>query len=98
MPSLDLNIIKELREETGFGVMDINRALEEAKGDVDKARDILKAKSAMVVAKKADREAKQGLIETYSHLGRIGAMVEVNSETDFVARNPEFKAFVHDLV
>jgi len=94
---MSLDIIKELREETGFGVMDIKRALDEADGDVAKARELLKAKSAMVVAKKADRETKQGLIETYSHLGRIGAMVEVNCETDFVARNPEFKTFVHDL-
>jgi elongation factor Ts len=93
-----LEVIKQLREETGFGVMDINRALEEANGDVDAARKILKEKSAMIVAKKADRTTKQGLVETYSHLGRIGAMVEVNCETDFVARNEDFKTFVHDLV
>ena len=91
------DLLKQLREETGFGIMDIKRALDEAEGDVDKARELLKQKSAMTVAKKADRATKQGLIETYTHLGRIGAMVEVNCETDFVARNEEFKAFVHDL-
>ncbi len=93
-----LDVIKQLREETGFGVMDIKRALEEANNDAAKARDILNERSAMVVAKKADRATKQGLVETYTHLGRIGAMVEVNCETDFVARNEDFKAFVHDLV
>lgn len=95
---MSLDVLKQLREETGFGIMDIKRALEDANGDVAKARDILKEKSAMVVAKKADRATKQGLIETYTHLGRIGAMVEVNCETDFVARNDDFKIFVHDLV
>lgn len=92
-----LNVLRQLREETGFGIMDIKRALEESNGDVDKARQLLQQKSAMVVAKKAQRTTKQGLIETYTHLGRIGAMVEVNCETDFVARNDEFKNFVHDL-
>jgi elongation factor Ts len=92
-----LDILKQLRDETGFGIMDIKRALEEANGDEVKARELLKQKSAMTVAKKADRTTKQGLVETYTHLGRIGAMVEVNCETDFVARNEDFKAFVHDL-
>ncbi len=95
---MSIDVLKQLREETGFGIMDIKRALEDADGDVAKAREILKEKSAMVVAKKADRATKQGLIETYTHLGRIGAMVEVNCETDFVARNDDFKIFVHDLV
>lgn len=89
--------IKNLREATGFGVMDVKRALDEAGDDVAKAKEILKEKSAMTVAKKADRETKQGLIATYTHLGKIGAMVEVNCETDFVARNDDFKAFVKDL-
>ncbi len=93
-----LDILKELRDQTGFGIMDIKRALEEAGDDVEKARAILKEKSAMVMEKKAGRATKQGLIETYTHLGRIGAMVEVNCETDFVARNDDFKAFVHNLV
>ncbi len=92
-----LDILKQLREETGFGIMDIKRALEEANNDVAKARELLKEKSAMTVAKKSERATKQGLIKTYTHLGRIGSMVEVNCETDFVARNEDFKTFVHDL-
>ncbi len=92
-----LDVLKQLRDETGFGIMDIKRALEDAGNDVAKARELLKQQSAMVVAKKADRATKQGLVETYTHLGRIGAMVEVNCETDFVARNEDFKLFVHDL-
>ncbi len=95
---MSIDILKQLREETGFGIMDIKKALEEAGNDVDKAREILKARSAMIVAKKAERATGQGMIETYSHLGRIGAMVEVNCETDFVARNEDFKMFAHDLV
>lgn len=94
----ELNVLKQLREETGVAIMDIKKALDEAGGDVAKAREILKQRSAMIVEKKAGRVTKQGLIETYTHLGRIGAMVEVNCETDFVARNEDFKAFVHDLV
>jgi elongation factor Ts len=94
----DMETLKALRDQTGFGIMDIKRALEEAGDDVEKARQILKDKSAMVMEKKAGRATKQGLIETYTHLGRIGAMVEVNCETDFVARNDDFKAFVHNLV
>lgn len=89
--------LKQLREESGMGVMDIKRALEEAGGDLQKARTILKERGAMIVAKKSQRVTKQGLIEVYTHLGRIGAMVEVNCETDFVALNSEFKTFVHDL-
>lgn len=92
-----LDIIKTLREETGFGVMVVKHALDEANGDATKAREILKEKSAMTVAKKADRATKQGLIHTYTHLSKIGAMVEVNCETDFVARNDDFKQFVKNL-
>jgi elongation factor Ts len=95
---MDTSELKKLREETGVGVMDIKRALEETNGDIEKARILLKERSAMIVAKKAERETKQGLIESYTHLGRIGAMVEVNCETDFVARTDDFKGFVHDLV
>lgn len=97
MPAYSMETLRQLREETGFGIMDIKKALEQAEGDMAKARELLKEKSAMVVAKKADRETKQGLIQTYTHLGKIGAMVEVNCETDFVARNEDFKAFVKDL-
>lgn len=93
-----LEDLKQLREETGFGIMDIKRALEEANGDMAKTRELLKERSVMVVEKKAGRATHQGIIETYTHLGRIGTMVEVNCETDFVARNEDFKAFVHNLV
>jgi elongation factor Ts len=90
--------IKKLREMTGAGIMDIKNALDKAEGDADKALIYLKEHGASIAAKKASRETRQGLVETYTHMGRIGAMVEVNCETDFVARNPEFKELVHDLV
>ncbi len=91
--------IKQLREQTGAGVLDAKRALEETKGDFQKALSILKVKGAAVADKKtATRTANSGLIETYIHgEGRIGVMVEVNSETDFVARTDEFKQLVHDV-
>ncbi len=92
-----MDIVKQLREETGFGVMDVKRALDEAGNDLDKARQLLQERSAMVVEKKAGRETRHGLIDGYVHLGRVGAMVEVNCETDFVGRNEDFKTFVHDL-
>ncbi len=90
--------IKSLRAKTGLGVHDVKKALEEADGDEAKAIVSLKEKGLTTVAKKADRQTSQGLIETYVHGGgRIGAMVEVNCETDFVARNEEFKKFVREL-
>ncbi len=91
--------IKQLREQTGAGVLDAKRALDENNGDFDKALSILKAKGASVAEKKtATRTANSGLIETYVHgEGRIGVMVEVNSETDFVARTDEFKQLAHDV-
>jgi len=90
--------IQELREKSGVGVMDCKKALTEAKGDLKKAEHILKKSGAMKALKKADRITSQGVIETYSHgEGRIGVIVEINSETDFVARNPEFKEFCHDI-
>lgn len=89
--------IKKIREITGAGVMDVKNALDEAQGDEKKALEILKKRGAVIAEKKAERETSQGLIETYTHMGKIGAMIEVNCETDFVAKNPEFKEFVHDL-
>jgi len=89
--------IKKIREQTGAGVMDIKSALDEVGGDVEKALEVLKKKGLKIAAKKSDRETGQGLIETYSHMGRIGAMIEINCETDFVARNPEFKELAHDI-
>jgi len=89
--------IKELREKTGAGVMDVKKALDEAGGDVKKAEEILLKRGAMIAEKKADRATSNGLIDSYVHLGKIGVLVEVNCETDFVARNEDFKKFVHEI-
>jgi len=91
-------LIKELRERTSAGVMDCKKALDESNGNVDKAEQILKEQGIASAAKKAGRDTDQGLIETYIHSGgRIGAMVEVNCETDFVARTKEFSDLAHDI-
>jgi elongation factor Ts len=92
-----LEDIKKLREVSGAGMMDCKKALEESKGDMDKAIECLRKKGAAVAAKRAEREAKEGVVAIYSHGGRLGAMVEVNCETDFVAKNEGFKAFAQDL-
>lgn len=89
--------VQKLRQETGLGVMDCRKALIEAKGNFKKAQAILAKKGALVAAKKANRKTSQGLIDGYLHEGKIGVLVEVNCETDFVAKNPEFKDLVHDL-
>src|ERR687883_708531 len=97
MPS-STELIKELREKTGAGIMECKRAIEDATGDLSRAEQLLKERGLAKAAKKMDREANQGVIDSYIHAGgRIGAMVEVNCETDFVARNDEFKALVHDI-
>lgn len=91
-------LIKELRNRTGAGVMDCREALDESSGDVDHAEILLKEKGIASAAKKAGRDTEQGLIETYIHSGgRIAAMVEVNCETDFVARTEEFSKLAHDI-
>ena len=90
--------VKELRERTGVGMMDCKRALVEANGDMDEAIKILREKGLAAAAKKAGRIAAEGIVEAYIHLnGKIGVMVEVNCETDFVAKTPDFKAFVHSI-
>ncbi|OGO52855.1 MAG: translation elongation factor Ts [Chloroflexi bacterium RBG_16_68_14] len=90
--------VKDLRERTNAGVMECKRALEEADGDVERAMALLQERGLALAEKRAHRETSQGLIECYIHAGgRIGAMVEVNCETDFVARIDEFKALAHDL-
>ncbi len=92
------DIVKELRLKTGAGMMDCKRALQEAEGSMERAVEILREKGLAAAAKKAGRVAKEGLIETYSHGGgRIGVLVEVNCETDFVARNAEFRQVVHEI-
>lgn len=89
--------VKELRDKTGAGIMDAKNALEENDGNIEKAAEYLRAKGMDSVEKKADRITSEGLVDSYIHGGRIGVMVEVNSETDFVARNEEFIAFVRDV-
>ena len=89
--------IKNLREKTGAGVMDVKRALDEAGGDENKATDIIKKQGLGKAEKRLNRETAQGLIDSYIHLGKIGVLVEVNCETDFVARNDQFKEFAHEV-
>jgi elongation factor Ts len=90
--------IKQLREETAAGMMDVKRALEESNGDMDGARRVLRERGQAIAAKKSGRETNQGLIEAYVHFnGRVGVLVEVNCETDFVARTPEFKEFTRNV-
>jgi elongation factor Ts len=91
-------LVKELREKTGAGILDCQKALVETGNDIQKAIDHLRQKGLAAAQKRAGRETREGLIEAYIHPGsRIGVMLEVNCETDFVARNDEFRAFVKDL-
>jgi len=89
--------IKKIRELTGAGVMDVKRALDESGQDEKKALEILKVRGIEKAQKKSDRETSQGLVDAYVHLGKVGCLVEVNCETDFVARNEDFKKFVHEI-
>ena len=92
------DMIKELREATGAGILDCRKALTDADGDFDKAVDFLREKGVATAAKRADRTASQGVIELYSHgEGRVGVMVEVNCETDFVARSEDFRKLAHEI-
>ena len=98
MAGVSLEAIKDLREQTSAGVMDCKNALEEADGDIAKAVELLRRKGLSTAAKKASRETLEGVVDCYIHTGsRVGAIVEVNCETDFVARTPEFKELVHNL-
>jgi elongation factor Ts len=90
--------IKALREETGVGILDCRKALEDANGDIDKALEALREKGLAIVAKRGERETSEGVLDLYSHGdGRVGVMVEVNSETDFVARSEKFREFAHEI-
>src|SRR4030042_5597566 len=90
--------IKALRQATGAGVLDCRKALEACGGDADKAAEWLKEKGLAAASKRGDRETREGVIDIYSHgEGRVGVMVEVNCETDFVARTKEFRTFAHEL-
>ncbi len=98
MAKIDVNDIKSLREETGAGVMDVKKMLEEFDGDVEKAREELLKKSASKAAKKADRDAGDGLVYAYIHNGgKVGSLVHVACETDFVAKTEDFKKLCHEL-
>ena len=91
-------IVKELRELTGAGMMDCKKALTETEGNIEKAVDFLREKGLAAAAKKAGRVAAEGVVETYVHGGgRIGVMVEINCETDFVAKTDDFKSLAHDI-
>ena len=93
-----MDAIKKLRDKTSAGVVDCKKALKESGGDIDKAVEVLRKHGAVLASKKAGRTAKQGCIESYIHLGgKIGVMVEVNCESDFVGRNDGFKSFVKDI-
>ena len=92
------DMIKELRAATGAGILDCRKALTEAGGDYQKAVDYLREKGLAMAAKRANREASEGIVELYSHGGgRVGVMVEVNCETDFVARSDDFRQFAHEV-
>ncbi len=95
---MSLDLIKELREETNCGIIDCKKALEQAGGDLKKAKEILREKGLQMALKKASRVAKEGRVEAYIHNGsKIGVLIEVNCETDFVARNEAFIQFAKDL-
>jgi len=91
-------MIKQLREESGAGVLDCRKALQDTDGDFEKAKVILREKGIATASKRADRVAAEGIVEIYSHgEGRVGVMVEVNCETDFVARSEDFRTFAHEI-
>lgn len=96
--AITVEMIKQLREATSAGILDCRKALEQADGDYEKAVNYLREKGLAVAAKRSDRSASEGVVELYSHgNGRVGVMVEVNCETDFVARSESFRKFAHEL-
>jgi elongation factor Ts len=98
MSQISLELIKQLRERTAAGFSDCKKALEEAGGDIEKAIDILRKKGLVIAAKRAGKEAREGIVEAYIHANRkIGVLVEINCETDFVARTEEFREFAHNV-
>jgi elongation factor Ts len=94
---ISAELIKKIRDETGVAVMEVKNALAEASGDPEKAKAILRKKSVAAALKKAEREIKNGIIEAYVHDSKIGVLVEIGCETDFVARNEDFKNFAHEI-
>lgn len=96
--TITAEMVKELRERTGAGVLECRNTLQETGGNLDQAVDLLRERGLAKAAKKAGRETRQGLVEAYTHGGgRVGAMIELNCETDFVARTPQFRELAHDL-
>lgn len=94
---MNIEDIKKLRQDSGAGIADCKEALSESKGDMEKAKEYLKKKGFEKGAKKGDREVKMGLIDVYSHGGKVGVLVELLCETDFVARTDDFKSLAHEL-
>jgi elongation factor Ts len=98
MTQISLDLVKQLRDRTAAGFSDCKKALEEAGGDIEKAVDILRKKGLAIAAKRAGKEAKEGVVASYIHSNRkIGVLVEVNCETDFVARTPDFQDFAYNV-
>lgn len=98
MAAITTEMIKQLREATGAGILDCRKALENADGDYQKAIDFLREKGLATATKRSDRKASEGVVELYNHgNGRVGVMVEVNSETDFVGRSEAFREFAHEI-
>ena len=95
--NITATVVKELRNQTGAGLMDCKKALSEAKGSLEEAIDILRKNGLAMASKKADREASEGLIGSYIHMDKIGVLVEVNCETDFVAKTEDFRKLVRNI-
>ncbi len=95
--TISVDLVKELRNQTGAGIAACRNALEESKGDIEKAKEILHKKGLDKAGEKSDRETGAGVVETYSHSGRVGVLVEVLCETDFVAKTEDFKTLAHEL-
>jgi len=97
MTTISAELVKNLREKTGAGMMECKKALTESSGDFEKAVDLLRQKGLASAVKKAGRTASEGLIESYIHMGKLGTMIEVNCETDFVARTDDFRELAKDI-
>jgi elongation factor Ts len=97
MTAVSPDLVRQLRDKTNAGMMDCKRALEEAKGDMAQAETILRKKGIAAASKKASRETKEGVIASYIHFDKVGVLVEINCETDFVAKNESFRTFVKDV-
>lgn len=95
--AIDIKLLKQLREESGAGIADVRVALEEAGSDLKKAKELLKKKGLDKAISKLDREVSAGVVETYSHAGKVGVLIEILCETDFVAKTEDFKTLAHEI-